>query len=311
MMSSLNKRKIILDCDPGIDDAIAIFMAANSPNIELLGITTAAGNVPVQKTTTNALSLCEFAGIEHVPVAQGADRPLVRESVVAEYVHGNSGIGGVQFPPPQKKIVNEHAVDFIIRMLMESDGDVTLVAIGPLSNVALAVRKQPAIVSKVQEIVMMGGGTFGNITPAAEFNFYADAEAAQIVLECGAPLTMIGLDLTQQAVVDQEVKERLAAIKNPFSDVVLELLSYYEKYNLELGLAGAVVHDPCCIAYCIDPSMFEMKLLHVDIETKGEFAYGMSIIDTLGVTKKTQNVKVAFKLNQHAFWSLLEETIGQ
>lgn len=305
-----NLRKIILDCDPGIDDAMAIIMAAYSPHIDLLGITTVAGNVSVEKTTRNALCLRELAGIEHVPIAQGAQLPLVRKSVFADYVHGDSGIGGIQLPPPRTETVPEHGVDFIIRTLMESEGDITLVAIGPLTNVALALRKQPEIADKVQEIVLMGGGTMGNITPAAEFNFFADAEAANVVFGCGASITMIGLDLTNQAMATAEVKEQFAGLNNRMSRFILGLIEDYEQHNLKLGLAGATVHDPCCIAYCIDPSIFEVKRLHVEIETNGIFTYGMSVIDMLGVMQKPANANVPLKLDQRAFWDLFVKTIS-
>ncbi|MUG44067.1 nucleoside hydrolase [Paenibacillus woosongensis] len=304
-------RKIILDCDPGIDDAMAIILAAYNPYIDLLGITTVAGNVSVEKTTRNALCLCELMGIGHVPVAQGAQQPLVRKSVFADYVHGDSGLGGIQLPPPQKEVMPEHGVDFIVRTLMESEGDITLVAIGPLTNVALALRKQPEIAAKVQEIVIMGGGTMGNITPAAEFNFFADAEAAKVVFGCGAPITMIGLDLTNQAMATAEVKEQFAAVNNRMSRFILDLIEDYEQHNLKLGLAGATVHDPCCIAYCIDPSMFEAKRLRVDIETNGELTYGMSVIDMLGVTQKPANANVPLKLDQRVFWDLFVKTIRE
>jgi len=307
--TNLSRKKIILDCDPGLDDAIAILLAAYHPQIDLLGITTVAGNVGVDKTTTNALKICEFAGINQVPVAQGADRPLIRKPVYAEYVHGESGIGGVNLPSPEKQVIDEHAVDFIIRTIMESDGDITLVPTGPLTNVALAIRKEPRIVDKIPEIVLMGGGTFGNISPSAEFNFYADAEAAKIVFDSGARITMIGLDLTHQAIATEAVKERFASKNNKLSDFVSELLLYYEGNYKKLGLAGAAVHDPCCVAYCIDSSLFKTEQLRVDIETASDLTYGMSVIDRHGVTGKQPNANVALHLDQDAFWSLLIDTI--
>ncbi|WP_235941305.1 nucleoside hydrolase [Paenibacillus puerhi] len=305
------KRKIILDCDPGLDDAIAILLAARNPHIELVGVTIVAGNVGLDKTTLNALKVCELAGLTHVPVARGADRPLLREPVAADYVHGESGIGGVVLPDPVKASINRHAVDFLIDTLMESDGDITLVPIGPLTNIALAMRKEPRILSKIQEIVIMGGGTFGNITPSAEFNFYADAEAARVVLASGAPITMIGLDLTHQAVATEAVKERIASLDNHISRFILELLGFYEVIYKERGLPGAAVHDPCCVAYCIDPTLFTTKLLRVDIETRGELSYGMSVIDTYGVTGKQPNVRVALTLDHERFWSMLTDTMKE
>ncbi|MFC5451023.1 nucleoside hydrolase [Paenibacillus aestuarii] len=306
----MSKRRILIDCDPGIDDTIAIILAACSPIIELVGITTVSGNVGVDKTTLNALKICEFAGIADTPVARGAERPLVREPITGD-VHGESGIGGVELPFPTKTVIGEHAVDFIIRTLLESEGDITLVPIGPLTNIALAIRKEPSIISKIQEIVIMGGGTFGNITPAAEFNFYADAEAAAVVFASALPITMIGLDLTHQAIATETVKDQIASIDNDVSQFVLELLGFYDSNYKKMGFEGAVVHDLCCVAYCIDSSLFATRHVYVDIETKDELLYGASIVDLQGVTGKQPNANVAIHLNQEKFWSLLINTLRQ
>ncbi|MFD0870405.1 Pyrimidine-specific ribonucleoside hydrolase rihB [Chlamydia abortus] len=305
-MNSSDRRKIIIDCDPGHDDAIAILLAAASPKVELIGITTVAGNAEVDKTTINALKVCEIAGLHEVPVAKGAGQPLVRKRETAPDIHGDSGMDGPMLPEPTKTIVEEHAVDFIIRELLQSDGDITLVPTGPLTNIAMALRKEPAIAPKIREIVLMGGGTFGNWTPAAEFNIYVDAEAAKVVFESGVPIAMFGLDLTHQALATPEVQKRIREIGNPVSDFVEELLQFFmQTYKEVFGFDGAPIHDACCVAYCIDPSVFTCRKLHVDIETKGEFTYGMTVVDTLGTTGKEPNAHVALELDIDKFWNLM------
>ncbi|WP_189013119.1 nucleoside hydrolase [Paenibacillus marchantiophytorum] len=304
------KRKIIIDCDPGHDDAIAILLAGANPYVELVAITTVAGNAEVEKTTVNALKVCELAGITHIPVAKGAGQPLLRVRQTAADIHGDSGMDGPTLPHPQKSEEQEHAVDLLIRKLMESDGDITLVPVAPLTNIALAMRKEPAILGKIQEIVIMGGGTFGNTTPAAEFNIYVDAEAAKIVFESGVPITMMGLDLTHQAIVTDEIHQRILDVDNNVSHFVHELLGFFaHTYKEVFGFAGAPIHDACCVAYCIDPTAFGTKKLRVDIETKGEHTYGMTVVDLLGVTGREPNVNVAFTLDQDKFWDMLIQTL--
>lgn len=305
------KRKIILDCDPGHDDAIAILLAAGNPTIELVGITTVAGNAEVEKTTINALKVCEIAGIYDIPVLKGSGQPLVRKRETAPDIHGDSGMDGPVLPDPTRTVEEEHAVDFIIRKLMESDGDITLVPTGPLTNIAMAMRREPAILSKIQEIVIMGGGTFGNWTPAAEFNIYVDAEAAKVVYESGVPITMMGLDLTHQALATEEVSERIAAIENPAAQFVSDLLVFFRKTYLEVfGFEHPPVHDVCCVAYCIDPSVVEAKKLRVDVETKGDLTYGMTLVDVHGVTGLEPNVNVALKLDHAKFWDMVIEALN-
>jgi len=309
-MNAAAKRKIILDCDPGHDDAIAILLAAGNPSIELVGITTVAGNAEVEKTTINALKVCEIANIPQVPVTKGAGQPLVRERETAPDIHGDSGMDGPVLPEPTKTAAEGHAVDYIIRTLLESDGDISLVPVGPLTNIAMAMRKEPRILPKIQEIVIMGGGMFGNKTPAAEFNIYVDAEAAKVVFESGVPITMMGLDLTHQALATPDICDRIGAVGNRVSDFIVELLQFFAgTYKEVFDFDGAPIHDACCVAYCIDPSAFECKLLRVDIETKGEFSYGMTVVDLLGVTGRKPNVKVALKLDQDKFWNLLIDSL--
>ncbi|KSU57604.1 ribonucleoside hydrolase [[Bacillus] enclensis] len=311
-MQTHTKRKIILDCDPGHDDAIAILLAAGHEAIDLIGITTVAGNAELEKTTLNALKVCEIAGIDDVPVLKGNSQPLIRKRETAADIHGDSGMDGPVLPDPLKQAGEEHAVDFIIRTVMESDGDITLVPVGPLTNIAMAMRREPAILSKIQEIVIMGGGTFGNWTPAAEFNIYVDADAAKVVFESGVPITMMGLDLTHQALADRHVRSRIAEIGNPAAGFVSELLTYFRKTYLEFfGFEHPPVHDVCSVAYCIDPTVVETKKLRVDIETKGELTYGMTLVDLHGVTGREPNVNVALKLDHEKFWNMLIETLKQ
>jgi len=302
-------KKIILDCDPGHDDAIAILLAGLHEKIELVAITTVAGNVEVEKTTRNALQVCEIANLLDVPVAMGMNQPMVRQRKTAPSIHGDSGMEGPVLPEPTMSIVDEHAVDLIVRTLLQADEKITLVPTGPLTNIAMAIRREPAILEKVEEIVIMGGGSFGNWTPAAEFNIYVDAEAAKVVFESGVPITMMGLDVTHQALATKQVSEQMASIGNPVGDFIVELLQFFRKTYLDVfGFDDPPVHDVCCVAYLIDPSIFTTKLLRVDVETKGEHSYGMTLIDFHGVTGKEPNVNVALQLEQDAFWNLLYQT---
>lgn len=310
-MQNNAKRKIILDCDPGHDDAIAILLAAGNPNVELVGITTVAGNAEVEKTTKNALQVCEIAGIANVPVFKGSGQPLIRKRETAPSIHGDSGMDGPVLPEPKKTAEHGHAVDFIIQKLMESDGDITLVPVGPLTNIAMAMRREPAILSKIQEIVLMGGGTFGNWTPAAEFNIFVDAEAAKVVFDSGVPITVMGLDLTHQALATREVCSRIAQIENRAGKFVSELLEFFRETYLDVfGFEHPPVHDVCSVAYCIDPTVVETKRVRVDVETKGEFTYGMTAVDLLGVTGREPNVNFAMKLDHTKFWDMVIEALN-
>ncbi len=302
------KRKVILDCDPGHDDAIAIILAASKiSNLKIEAITTVAGNVEVEKNTLNALKVCDIIGLENVPVAQGAERPLVKEREIAEEIHGETGLDGPVLPEnPTKKAIDKHGVDVIIEKILSSDNDITLVPTGPLTNIALAMIKEPKIIPKIKEIVLMGGGTFGNWTPAAEFNIYVDAEAAKVVFESGVPISMFGLDVTHQAIATDDIVKELSEIDNPIADFVIELLKFFsETYKEVFGFAGPPIHDACTVAYLIDPSIFQMNHVRVDIETKGEFTYGMTVVDTLETTGKEPNVHFAYQLDSDKFWDLM------
>lgn len=307
-----NLKRIILDCDPGHDDAIAILFAGSKiSNIKIEAITTVAGNIDVDKCTLNALRVCDIARLDDIPVAKGTNQPLFKKMELAKEIHGESGMDGPQLPEtPSRKPINEHAVDVIITTLMNSDGDITIVPTGPLTNIAMAMRKEPRIISKIKEIVLMGGGTFGNWTPAAEFNIWVDAEAAKVVFESGVPITMFGLDVTHQALATEEITNSLAEIDNQVAEFVVDLLKFFAgTYKDVFGFHGAPIHDACTIAYLINPSIFSLENVHVDIETKGEYTYGMTSIDRLGVTGKKPNVNFAHTLDQDGFWKLFREVL--
>lgn len=303
--------KVLMDCDPGHDDAISIIVAHAHPKIKIEAITTVAGNVGVDKTTLNTLKICEKIGLTDVTIAKGANRPLVKEMEIAEEIHGDSGLDGPLLPEPTLQPIESHAVDLIIEKVLEHDGELVLVPSGPLTNIAMAMIKEPTIVPKIKEIVLMGGGTFGNWTPSAEFNIYVDAEAAKVVMNSGVPITMFGLDVTHQAMATNDIIEELTSIHNSVSDFVVELLLFFKQtYKEVFGFEGAPIHDACTIAYLIDPSIFECQYVHVDVETKGEFTYGATCVDLLGVTKKEPNTHFAISINQEKFWSLLKEVLA-
>lgn len=303
-------KKIILDCDPGHDDAMAILLAHGNPEIDLLAITTVAGNQTVDKTSLNARRVCTVAGIRGVPVAAGCDRPLTRELKTAAYIHGESGLDGPAFGEPTVPLDQRHAVDLIIDLVMSSNGDITLVPTAPLTNIAMAVRKEPRIVQKVQEIVLMGGAyTRGNTTPAAEFNIAVDPEAAAIVFTAGWPLTMVGLDLTHQALATPAILQRIAALGTPVARIAVELMEFFrETYRRNAGFDSPPVHDPCAVARVIDPQVMQCVDAFVAIETRGEFSAGMTVTDFSGRLGQ-KNVQVATRLDVDKFWNLMVDAI--
>jgi purine nucleosidase len=301
-------RKIILDCDPGHDDAIAILLAHGSPEIELVAITTVAGNQTLPKVTRNALRMCTVAGITDVPVAAGCEFPLVREQIVAPEIHGESGLDGPDFPEPTVELDPRHAVDLIVETIMAAEpGEITLVPVGPLTNIAMAMRKQPAIVERVREVSLMGGAyTRGNTTPAAEFNVLADPEAAAAVFDAPWPVTMVGLDLTHQAGADESVLERIGALGTPLSKIVVELLTFFgSTYKEVAGMGAPPVHDPCAVAFVIDPDLLTTQDAYVAVELKGDLTYGETVTDFRDAYGKPHNTKVATKLDVDGFWDLV------
>jgi inosine-uridine nucleoside N-ribohydrolase len=297
---------IVLDCDPGHDDAIAILLALASPELQLRGITTVHGNQTLEKTTLNALKVLELAGRSDVPVARGADRPLVRELSVAAHVHGESGLDGPVLPEPTARPVDDDALTFLARELRPG---VVLVPTGPLTNVARLLAERPDV--RPDRIVLMGGAIgLGNMTPAAEFNIWADPEAAAAVFESGVPVTMVGLDVTHQAIVTPERAERLRA-SGRIGEVVAELVEFFGQYHRKTyGWAGPPVHDALALAAVIRPELLGTEERRVDVELGSELCRGRTVVDLYRRTDAAANASVAVDVDADSFLDLLEERIG-
>lgn len=306
-------RKIIIDCDPGQDDAVAILLAHGSPEIELCAITTVAGNQTLDKTTYNARRVATLAGIRDVPIAAGCDTPLLRELVTAGEIHGETGLDGATWPEPTVPVVPDHAVDVIIDQVMAAPGEITLVPVGPLTNIALAMRREPRIVERVREVVLMGGAAGrGNVTPAAEFNIYVDPEAAAIVFDADWPLTMVGLDLTHQAEAVPSVTERIRSLGTPLATVLSDALAFFEARYREEGRDRHVpVHDPCAVARVIRPELVECVDALVQIETRGRWTSGMTIVDFKPDPPRAFNSRVALKLDREGFWDVVIDALDR
>jgi purine nucleosidase len=306
--------KIIIDTDPGQDDAAAIMLALGSPEIELLGITAVAGNVPLALTARNARIVCEMSGHTDIRVYAGADKPLVRPLVTAEHVHGKTGLDGPELFEPSFPLQDDHAVDFIINTLVtEASGTVTLCPIGPLTNIALALQKEPAIAGRIQQIVLMGGGYFeqGNITPSAEFNIYVDPEAAGVVFACGAPIVMMPLDVTHKVLTTKARVDRIKAIDNRAARALTEMLLFFERFDEEkYGTDGGPLHDPTTIAWCLKPELFSGRQCNVEIETTSDLTRGATVVDWWGVTDRAKNALVLRDVDANGFFELLIERLG-
>ncbi|SKC83536.1 nucleoside hydrolase [Maledivibacter halophilus] len=300
-----------MDCDPGHDDAISILLAGRSPHIDLQAITVVAGNQTLEKTAKNALNICSAVGITDVPIAAGMANPMVREQVIADDIHGETGLDGPRFDKPSIQLDNRHGVDLIIEVLMKSDGDITLVPTGPLTNIAMAIRKEPRIVPKIERIVLMGGAyQLGNVTPAAEFNIYADPEAAHVVFSCGRPIVMMGLDLTRQALATPEVIKKMKPIGNKASKLFVELMEFFTKTQREVfGWSSPPVHDPTTIAWLIDPSVIQTKPMYVEVDIRSDKSYGRTLCDYFNISGKQANTEVALKLDFDKFWNIVYETL--
>ena len=298
-------KKIILDCDPGHDDAIALLLAHGNPNIELLAVTTVVGNQTLDKVTRNALSVARIANITNVPFAAGAVRPLIRNVEIAPDIHGDSGLDGPVLPEPTIQLDNRHAIDLIIETIMSHPPKtVTLVPTGGLTNIAMAVRKEPKIVERVKEVVLMGGGYHvGNWSAVAEFNIKIDPEAAHIVFNEKWPVTMVGLDLTHQALATPDVIEKIKAIKTKPAKFVLEMLEFFGKmYKQAQGFTYPPVHDPCAVAYVINPELIKTKRVPVDIELTGTLTLGMTVADFRFPPDDPCHTQVAPELDHTGFW---------
>ena len=309
-------RKIIIDTDPGQDDAVAILLALASPGeIELLGLTCVAGNVPLDLTSLNARKICELAGFPDVKIFAGCDRPLGRDLVTAEHVHGQTGLDGPDLPDPVMPLQDTHAVDFIIDTLRsEPTGTATLCPIGPLTNIATAFNKAPDVIDRVQDIVLMGGAYFevGNMTPTAEFNIYVDPQAADIVFRSGVPITVLPLDVTHKALVTQPRNDAFRALGTPVGIAVAQMTEFFERYDREkYGSDGAPLHDPCVTAYLIRPDLFTGRHVNVQVETTSELTMGMTVADWWGVTDRAPNAYFIGDLDADGFFSLLTERLAR
>ncbi|QWL65393.1 pyrimidine-specific ribonucleoside hydrolase RihA [Aeromonas jandaei] len=303
---------VILDCDPGHDDAIALILALASPELKVLAVTTSAGNQTPDKTLNNALRILTLLGRDDIPVAAGAPKPLARELIIADNVHGESGLDGPKLPDPAFAPQAMTGIELMARSLRESPEPVTLVPTGPLTNIALLLAAHPELKSKIARIVLMGGAAgAGNWTPAAEFNIYVDPEAADMVFKSGIPITMCGLDVTHEAQVMDEDIERVRAITNPVAQCVAGLLDFFMIYHRDpkWGFAGAPLHDPCTIAWLLNPALFHGVECRVDIETRGEHTVGMTVVDRYGLTGKPANALVLLGLDRAGFIDLLVERL--
>ncbi|MCB5165359.1 nucleoside hydrolase [Streptomyces bambusae] len=302
---------IIIDCDPGHDDALAIMLAAGDPAVDLLAITTVAGNQTLEKTTLNARRVCTVAGIAGVPVAAGCDRPLRGPQLVAADVHGESGLDGPEFPEPTVPVAAEHAVDLIHRILAEHPEPVTLVPTAPLTNIALLLTRYPEDAARIREIVLMGGSTErGNRTPAAEFNIYADPEAADIVFRSGVPITMCGLNVTHQALATPGVLARFAALDSELGRICHALMTFFASTYRELwGFESPPVHDPVAVARVLDPKIVRCVDANVVVELHGEYTRGATVVDPHGYLDRPVNAQVAVALDQELFWSRLLDAV--
>jgi inosine-uridine nucleoside N-ribohydrolase len=311
---------IILDTDPGIDDALALFLALASPDIQLEAITTVSGNVHVDITTRNALALLELAGRPDIPVARGSDRPLVRQPVIADYVHGRNGLGEVTLPEPQRRPIARHAVDIIIEQIMAAPGAITLVPIGPLTNIALALRREPRIAQHVREVVIMGGALRvpGNVTPCAEFNIFADPHAAHIVLHAGWPIRLVSLDASNHADMQREQFAALAASGHPVTQAMKHMVDYHlDEFGKPRGITAFHMHDPLCLAAAIHPELLTWKPAYVDVELAGTLTLGETVayfeqtedIDPSLAQRHPSNVLASVGVNLEQFIAMYMERI--
>ncbi|WP_192183390.1 nucleoside hydrolase [Mesorhizobium amorphae] len=307
-------RKIIIDTDPGQDDAVAILLALGSAELDIVGISAVAGNVPLNLTEKNARKICELAGRPDIKVYAGAIRPLARELVTAEEVHGKTGLNGPQLRNPTMKLQDQYAVDFIVETLMnEPSGTITLCALGPLTNVALALIREPRIAPRIKEIVLMGGGFFegGNVTPTAEFNIYVDPHAADVVFKAGIPIVMMPLDVTHKALTTAKRTQAFRQLGTRVGIATSEMLEFFERFDEEkYGTDGGPLHDPCVIAYLLKPELFKGRNCNVSVEITSELTMGMTVIDWWGVTKRPQNAMVMRDIDHDAFFALLVERLG-
>jgi purine nucleosidase len=309
-------RPIIIDCDPGQDDAVNLLLAMSSPDdLTILGITAVAGNVPLALTERNARLMCDIAGRDDIPVFAGCERPLVRRLITAESVHGSTGIDGLDITEPQTPLQQKHAVDFIVETLEAAgDGSITLVPTGPLTNIAMAIVKKPAILPKIREIVLMGGAMRegGNHSPSAEFNILVDPHAAHVVFDCGRPIVAMGLDVTHQVIATPWRVARIRALGNRVADATAGMLEFYSRHDsVKYGIDGSPLHDPCTVAYLLDPDVFAGKLCNVEVEIHSELTAGHTAVDFWDVSGRPKNALWVHGVDADAFYELLTERLGR
>ncbi|MBV8567078.1 MAG: nucleoside hydrolase [Methylobacteriaceae bacterium] len=310
------KQKIIIDTDPGQDDAVAILLALASPEeLDVLAIVCVAGNVPLAQNSTNARKIVELSGRLDIPIYAGCVRPMRRSLVTAEHVHGKTGLDGPTLPEPKIELRQQHGVDFLIATLRAAEPrTITLCTLGPLTNVAMALVTAPEIASRVRAIVMMGGAYFevGNITPSAEFNVYVDPEAADVVLRSGIPITMVPLDASHGVLSTRARLDRIGALGNRCGKAVVKLLNFSERFDLaKYGSKGAPLHDPCVIAYLLQPDLFEGRQINVTVETHSELTMGMTVADYWQITDRPRNVHYLRSADADRFFDLLTRRLAR
>jgi len=304
------RKKIIIDCDPGQDDAVALLLAFASPDeLELLGITAVGGNVPLALTQRNARMICDIAGQQQVAVYAGCAEPMQRKLQTAEAIHGETGINGIDIFEPETPLQSRHAVDFIIDTLLAAEGaSITLVPTGPLTNIATAIDREPAILPHIERIVVMGGAMRegGNCTPSAEFNIFVDPQAADIVFRCGRPITAMGLDVTHQVLSTRDRVDRIRTLGNPVATATADMLSFFDRYDtVKYASKGAPLHDPCTIAWLLRPDLFVGKDCNISIETQSELTMGHTAVDFWHVTDRPVNATWIYSVDAPGFYDFL------
>jgi purine nucleosidase len=309
----MTRRKIIIDTDPGQDDALAILLALGSPELDVLGITCVAGNVPLPLTIRNARLVCELAGRRDMKIFAGCERPMVRDLVTAEAVHGETGLDGPDWDEPTMPVQELHAVDWLVEVLMAADdGEITLCPVGPITNVAMAMIREPRIVPKIAEIVTMGGGYFvgGNTTPVAEFNVYVDPHAAAVMYRSGVPIVTMPLDVTHKALMSPEWIASVAAIGGEVGTKTAAMVSFYERYDLDrYGTRGGPLHDPATIAYLLKPDLYGGKDVFVEVETQSELTMGMTVVDYWNRRQRPSNCRWISEVDSDGFFKLIRERL--
>jgi purine nucleosidase len=302
----MTPKRIIIDTDPGVDDAFTFLLALASPEIKLEALTTTQGNVTVEKATRNALSILELGDASHIPVVQGSVLPLIQPLRASANVHGESGVGNAQLPQPETKPVQVHAVDYLIERVLAEPNQISIFPIGPMTNIAMAIRKEPKFAKAVKELVIMGGAIQegGNMTPLAEFNIYVDPHAAHIVFHSGIPITLIPLDATHKCLLRQEHIDRLIKIDSPITGFIRDAMEIYLEASLELGYEGCALHDPLTLSTIIAPELLTLREYYVDVDISGGVSMGKTFADIFNVAKKPANMKVAMDVHGEDFIEL-------